>query len=119
MGAHGALLLVPVTAKEVADAGLHLRAHHIVALPEDREHINQALAAIPRRQKRPKLVNDCRPSFSAAASDGSTRELQDEQEHLCQGASGWFKVTVEKTFITVRSLSQGSTYSVREVRSAP
>ena len=40
--AHGALLLVPVTAKEVADAGLHLRVHHIVALPEDREHIKHS-----------------------------------------------------------------------------
>ena len=65
-----------------AKAFIRLRAHHIVALSEDQEHINEALAAIPWRQKRPKLVHDCRPSFSTAASDGSTRESSRDGKKL-------------------------------------
>ena len=73
--AHGALLLVPVTVKEVTDASLHLRVHHIVLLSEDREPINEAIATIPRRQKQLKVVHDCRTSFSATASCGSPQEI--------------------------------------------
>merc|ERR1719482_1323026 len=99
--AHGALILVPVTEKEVADAGLHLRPHHIVALPGDREHIVRALnevkAANPSIQKRPKLkYTTDRSSFSVAAnSNGSPRELEDEEDRLLW-SSGCFRVFVER-----------------------
>jgi hypothetical protein len=116
--ANGALLLVPVTAQEIENEGLHLRAHHIVAMQEDQKHIKEALAGMPRSRKRPKLFDDRRPSFSAAASDGSDHKLQDEVDQLGQEATGCFEVVVEKTFVTVRSV-HSSTSSGYKARSAP
>lgn len=96
--ANGALLLVPVTSQEIADAGIDLHAHHIVAKKEDVESINAALAMIPRRHNRPKL-KDHRPSNSAAASDGSNRDLADATQSALDEGLGFVKVIVENTFV--------------------
>ena len=105
--ANGALLLVPVTSQEIADAEIHLRAHHIVAKREDVENINTALAMIPRRQKRPKL-RDNRPSSSAAASDGSNRNLADATQSALDEGLGFVKVIVENTFVKAYIVHGGS-----------
>ena len=96
--ANGALLLVPVTCQEIADAGIDLRAHHILAKREDVENINAALAMIPRRQNRPKL-RDHRPSTSASASDGSNRDLADATQSAVDEGLGVVKVIIENTFV--------------------
>lgn len=101
--ANGALLLVPVTSQEIADAGIDLHAHHIVAEKGDVESINAALATIPRRHKRPKL-KDHRPSSSVAASDGSNRDLADATQSALDEGLGFVNIIVENTFVKAYSV---------------
>lgn len=50
----GAILLVPLTEDQVAESGLQLRPHNILALRSDQDSISRALGRLPKR-KRPQL----------------------------------------------------------------
>jgi len=49
--ANGALLLVPCTEEGLAESGLELKPHHVIALASDVELIDEALAEFPRRRR--------------------------------------------------------------------
>merc|ERR1711920_575439 len=52
--ASGAVLLAPLTREQAAEAGLELRAHHVVAAQIDQGRVETILAAI-RCRRRPKV----------------------------------------------------------------
>jgi len=68
--ANGALLLVPLTKELVDEVGIELKAHNVVLLPADYEHVRQALSKLPHR-KRPQLKEDVGGPASSAANFGS------------------------------------------------
>ena len=49
--ARGAIVLVPLTEKEAMDAGVELRAHHIVIVQEYQSHVARALSSIPKKRR--------------------------------------------------------------------
>ena len=47
-GANSAVLVVPLTAEQVEEAGLELRAHDVAALAADRSRVEEAVTATPK-----------------------------------------------------------------------
>ena len=81
--AHGALFFVPITKQEIQEAQFTLRPHHIVAAEADVPLIQEALAEIPKRQKRPKPAVE--RQWSITATKGSKSDVQDVDEDLWYG----------------------------------
>jgi len=65
--AGGALLLVPATEEQIADAGIQLKAHHILMLSADRDLVERALGELPCR-KRPKVKPERYPEGSTCCA---------------------------------------------------
>lgn len=66
----GAVLLVPLTAEQVFEAEIELRAHHILARRCDMTSIKDALSALPKR-RRPKVKFELGSADRDDAGDGS------------------------------------------------
>jgi hypothetical protein len=66
--ASGAIVFVPLTQKEVTEACVELRAHHIVITQENQPHVEKALSSIPK--KRHPLVQRADPKYFDAAASG-------------------------------------------------
>merc|ERR1712226_1822601 len=49
--ANGALLLVPLTERQLAEESLDLKAHNIMLLASDSERVRVALRKLPRRRR--------------------------------------------------------------------
>jgi len=119
--ANGACLLVPLTEAQVAEAGLELHAHNIIAHAGDQADITSALAEICNRQ-RPKV----RPEHQATNQQSATEYHTNASGLQCSqgmepvseqgGEIEEFEDTagvdfvVERTFISVRQteLSEAS-----------
>lgn len=72
--ANGALLLVPLTPEQLAEADdFRPRPHHLVLLDQDIENVCEALRQLPRTRKdcRPKLKPEQNPEGAPRASGGS------------------------------------------------
>jgi len=67
--ARGAVLLVPMTAEQVAEGGLELRFHNVVALESDKERLAEALRDVPRK-RRPQVKADHQADAAGAERTG-------------------------------------------------
>ena len=65
----GALLLAPLTIHDIQEVHLQLKPHHIIAIEENVPLIRQALADIPKRQKRRN------PSMPVGGKGGGTTQV--------------------------------------------
>jgi len=106
--AHGALCTVPVTKQDIQEAQLALKPHHTIALEEEVPLIREALAEIPKRQRRPKLSVE--RQWKTTATQGSNSEVKGFDEALSSGEGPWCDADVEvvllNTFLTVRSITR-------------
>jgi hypothetical protein len=104
--AEGCIMLAPLTQHQVKEAGVKLRAHHIVVAQQHQTLVQKALAAVPKRSR--PLVMTADPS--------STREVLaalDDWESLWDGL--W---EVEKTFVHV-PLNPSLSASSWDIQSEP
>merc|ERR1712094_99955 len=76
--ANGACLLVPLIEGHVIEAGIELRAHHVVALLIDLESIRSALSSMSNRQ-RPKIRNE---NFIFTGNDMAQQEEELSQAEI-------------------------------------
>jgi len=127
--ANGALLFVPVTEEQIAEADLQLKSHNILMLTSDVQPVEQVLGDLPRR-KRPVLKPEQQPEGRPLAtpmesSDGRNvnMETKPSTSH-CNGdhqIGAWMHavgLVVERTFLNFpleKDVSDASTI----VQSAP
>merc|ERR1740122_815884 len=76
----GAILLVPLTADQVMEAGWSLKGHNLVALERDRESVAEALKLLPRK-RRPQIKPECQ--IDAIRSKGRSPETQEDDAGPC------------------------------------
>ena len=111
----GAILLVPMTAEQVAEAGLALKAHHVVALESDRDCVAEALQGVPCR-RRPVVKAEHQADVGSPGGHGSELVVRSNcGPHLAradlgavQGTASVFEelgVVVEHTFLHLRAAS--------------
>lgn len=120
--ANGALLFIPVTEDQTAEADLQLKSHNILMLTSDVQHVQQALAQLPRR-KRPQLKPEHYPEGKPLASpresnDGCSINIETNPSTLdCTGdqIGAWMQdvgLLVERTFLNFplsKDISDAST----------
>eukprot|EP00929_Paragymnodinium_shiwhaense_P109175 TRINITY_DN75526_c0_g1_i1.p1 TRINITY_DN75526_c0_g1~~TRINITY_DN75526_c0_g1_i1.p1 ORF type:complete len:551 (-),score=110.82 TRINITY_DN75526_c0_g1_i1:312-1964(-) len=118
--ANGATLLVSLTRENIPEDSHALCPFHIVHVRKDRDLIQQALRSIPRHS-RPKIREEReakihrRDNISDVASPSSNMASEAAQSEACID----FEITVERTFISVRSLNGASDMSATQARTAP
>ena len=129
---NGAVLLVPLTEKQVQEAGLELKAHHVVALSADRTLVEEAMASLPKR-RRPKVkaehnaigsrdAQDALQSRYGPSSSGSEARIGSDRPgpYDCGGRDvpDRAEILVERTFVHYAPHRPASECSVR-ARSVP
>jgi hypothetical protein len=124
--ANGALLLVPVTEEQVAEAGVQLKTHHILMLASDAQRVKGVLDDLPRRRRpqlKPEQLPPNRASASFAEEDTIDAETSASARRPCEGQRDgeWLQqigLVVERTFLSFplhRDISEASD----AVQSAP
>jgi len=127
--ANGAVLLVPLTVAQVEEAGLELRAHHIVALEPDRARVEEAIADLPYR-RRPKV----RPEHQTMGPRDAEQVLESQhargsndvgplEDAAFEGLDGQetsnrIEISVERTFVHFPDRKDAAECSVKAL-SAP
>ena len=101
-------------------ADLQLLPHHVISLREDILIINEALATFSKRKggraiKEDRQTRFCQGVASAAATDGESSVVNRASASDEDGISLWlgelvvegkaFKIVIESTFVTVKSIS--------------
>jgi len=106
-----AVLLVPITQETLAETGVELRAHHIVARRSDFESICQALSEMPRRQRPSLYAPPCSATVAQKdmEDDGAdeativseSRHPGFEDRNVEGECNQQFEVEIQHTFIHI------------------